>query len=200
MESDAELLRAWSRGDGAAGNALFRRHFDALFRFLSTKLDGPCDDLVQETFEACLAGAERFEGRASFRTYMLRIARNRVCEHYRRARREFVPQTSSVIDAGASPSTALSDKEREGRLLAAMRRLPLDFQITLELFYWEGLKTHEVAEVLEVSPHTARSRLARARERLREILATLELVSRNELETLEREADFAAWARELRPK
>lgn len=199
MEADAELLQAWANGDRSAGNALFRRHFDALFRFLSTKLDGPCDDLVQETFEACLAGAARFEGRASFRTYMLRIARNRLCEHYRRARRDFSPASASVIDGGASPSTAFSAKEREGRLLAALRRLPLDFQITLELFYWEGLKTHEIAEVLEVSPHTARSRLARARERVRETLASLELVPRDELATLEREADFDAWARALRP-
>lgn len=197
--TDVELLRAWADGDAAAGNTLFRRHFDVLFRFFSTKIDGAADDLVQETFLACLRGSSRFEARASFRTYMLRIARNRLCEYYRGKQRAFSPQEHSVIDGGASPSTMLSAKEREGRLLAALRQLPLDFQLTLELFYWEGMKTHEIAEVLEVSPHTARSRLARAREKLRDALATLELVPADDLATLEREADFDAWARELRP-
>ncbi len=197
--SDVELLRAWADGDTAAGNTLFRRHFDVLFRFFSTKIDGAADDLVQETFLACLRGSARFEARASFRTYMLRIARNRLCEYYRGKQRAFSPHEHSVIDGGASPSTMLSAKEREGRLLAAMRKLPLDFQLTLELFYWEGMKTHEIAEVLEVSPHTARSRLARARDKLRDALTTLELVPANDLATLEREADFDAWARGLRP-
>lgn len=197
--NDVELLRAWADGDAAAGNTLFRRHFDVLFRFFSTKIDGSADDLVQETFLACVRGSARFEARASFRTYMLRIARNRLCEYYRRKQRAFSPQEHSVVDGGASPSTILSAKEREGRLLAALRKLPLDFQLTLELFYWEGMKTHEIAEVLEVSPHTARSRLARAREKLRHTLATLELVPTDDLATLEREADFDAWARGLRP-
>ncbi|MCR9161301.1 MAG: RNA polymerase sigma factor [Nannocystaceae bacterium] len=197
--TDVELLRAWADGDAAAGNTLFRRHFDTLFRFFSTKVDGPADDLVQETFLACLRGSARFEARASFRTYMLRIARNRLCEYYRGKRRAFSPHEDSVVDAGASPSTVLGAKEREGRLLAALRQLPLDFQLTLELFYWEGMKTHEIAEVLDISPHTTRSRLARARDRLREALATLELVSADDLATLEREADFDAWARQLRP-
>jgi len=199
VQDDVELLRAWADGDATAGNTLFRRHFEVVFRFFSTKLDGPCDDLVQETFTACLEGSGRFEGRSTFKTYMLRIARYRLCEHYRRRRRDFSPQTESVIDAGASPSTVFEARERHSRLLAALRRLPLDFQITLELFYWEGMKTDEVAEVLGVSPHTARSRLTRARGKLRALVAQLELVSADELATIEREADFDAWARGLGP-
>ncbi|MEM6296502.1 MAG: sigma-70 family RNA polymerase sigma factor [Myxococcota bacterium] len=199
MRPDVELLQAWGDGDGQAGNELFRRHFECLFRFFSTKLDGPCDDLVQETFEACLKGRDRFEGRATFKTYMLRVARNRLYEHYRRKHRTFSAHEHSVVDAGATPSTMLTKHERGARLLAALRRLPLEFQLTLELFYWEGLKTEAIAEVLEVSPHTARSRLARARSKLRDLLVVVQAMPENELATLEREADFDGWARGLRP-
>ncbi len=199
VRQDVELLQAWGDGDAQAGNELFRRHFECLFRFFSTKLDGSCDDLVQETFEACLKGRDRFEGRASFKTYMLRIARNRLYEHYRGKHRAFSVQEHSVVDAGATPSSLLTKHERGARLLAALRRLPLEFQMTLELFYWEGLKTEAIAEVLDVSPHTARSRLARAREKLRGLLVVVEAIPADELATLEREADFDGWARALRP-
>ena len=123
LDADADLLRAWAGGDRTAGNTLFRRHFDALFRFLSTKLDGPCDDLVQETFEACLAGAARFEGRASFRTYMLRIARNRLCEHYRRARRDFSPQSASVSSGASGRGSRRSGAEDAATRILAVRGL-----------------------------------------------------------------------------
>src|SRR5690606_10349004 len=60
VSDDLELLAAWRDGDAAAGGRLFRRHFDTLFRFFSTKLDGPVEDLVQDTFLGCVRGRDRF--------------------------------------------------------------------------------------------------------------------------------------------
>ncbi len=199
MNDDFELLEAWRAGDERAGNTLFRRHFRSLFRFFSTKIDGPVDDLVQETMLGCVKGRDRFRQDSTFLTYLLRIARNRLFSYYKRKQRNFDPMQSSVIDAGASPTSAIADEQQRARLLAALRRLPLDFQITLELYYWEGLKGPELADVLEISDHTVRSRLVRARARLREELAALSGVAADDLATIERDGDFDAWAAQLAP-
>ena len=199
MNSDFELLEAWRAGDEDAGNDLFRRHFRTLFRFFATKLDGPVDDLVQETFLACVRGRDRFRHDASFKTYLLRVARNRLFTHYKKRERGFDPMLSSAIDGGASPSSAVVSDEARSRLLAALRRIPLDFQLTLELYYWEGLKGPQLAEVLEISDHTVRSRLSRARALLREQLQALDQIPARQLETIERDADFDRWASELSP-
>jgi RNA polymerase sigma factor (sigma-70 family) len=199
VNDDFELLAAWRAGDAGAGSRLFRRYFEPLFRFFSTKIDGPVDDLVQDTFLGCVRGRDRFREEASFKTYLLRIARNRLFDFYKARRREFDPMSTSAADCGASPSTAMRADERRMQLLAALRRIPLDFQITLELYYWEGLAGPELADVLELSDHTVRSRLSRARARLRDELKILSQVPRRDLDTIERDADFDRWASALVP-
>jgi RNA polymerase sigma-70 factor (ECF subfamily) len=196
--SDVALLSAWKAGDKAAGNVLFRRHVRLLFRFFRTKITGPVDDLVQETLLGCLKGT--FRGETEFRTYLLCIARNRLYSHFKKSRRGFDPLTSSVAQTGGSPSAAVVASEDRARLLAALRRMPLESQTMLELYYWTGLRGPQLAEILEVSPHTVRSRLSRARARLRTELSALEGTPVTDLATLEREADFDAWARELAPQ
>src|SRR6185436_6575853 len=74
MRPDAELLSAWRGGDEKAGAELFERHFEALFRFFRNKAGDQAEDLVQETFLACLSGPA-FRGEASFRTYLFTVAR-----------------------------------------------------------------------------------------------------------------------------
>ncbi|MEM6991463.1 MAG: sigma-70 family RNA polymerase sigma factor [Myxococcota bacterium] len=199
MGDDFDLLEAWRAGDEQAGNALFRRHFRTLFTFFSTKIDGPVDDLVQETFLGCVRGRDRFRHDASFKAYLTTIARNRLYSYYKKRERGFDPMHSSAVDGGASPSSVIMAGEARSKLLAALRRIPLEFQVTLELYYWEGLKGPQLAQSLEISDHTVRSRLSRARARLREELQALAEVPAHRLETIERDADFDAWAADLAP-
>jgi RNA polymerase sigma-70 factor (ECF subfamily) len=77
---------------------------------------------------------------------------------------------TSVCDAGGSPSQFAAVREAQAQVLDALHRLPLDLQITLELHYWEEMSVAEIAVVLEIPPGTVKSRLHRARERLREVL------------------------------
>ena len=58
-------------------------------------------------------------------------------------------------------------------LLRALRRLPIDDQIALELFYWEGLSSREIGDVLERPDATVRTQLRRARLRLESLIETL---------------------------
>ena len=62
----------------------------------------------------------------------------------------------------------MARNEQERSLHEALRRIPIDHQIALELAYWEDLSGPEIAGILDISEHTVRSRLARAREMLRE--------------------------------
>lgn len=179
MENDRELLEAWRKGDKGAGNELFNRHFDALRRFFRSKVDiTDVEDLIQRTLLSCLESVARFRGEASFRTYLFVIARRQLCDHIdrrgRHARREAVDLTvRSIRDMGLSPSRIVANQEDHALIAEAMSHIPVDFQITLELYYWEQLKGPELAEVLGISPTTVRTRLHRARGALRERLEAL---------------------------
>lgn len=173
MERDAtdlDLLDAWRGGDARAGDALFRRYFAQLSRFFRNKADVGVEDLIQSTFLACVESRDRYRETSSFRTYLFSIARHHLYAHYRRQHRAVDFSQTSVVDLGASPSGPLSRREDTAALLRALRAIPLEYQIVLELSYWEGLKGPEIAEILGAPANTVRGRLSRARAALRQAL------------------------------
>lgn len=197
-QTDFELLEAWRGGDEGAGRDLFGRYFDAVFRFFRNKVDDAAEDLTQQTFMGLVAGRDRFRGDASFRTYLFMIARKRLYSHLRTRdrRKETVPfDQASIADLGlASPSRAVAVRQEQQLLLQALRRLPVDMQVALELFYWEELTVIEIAAVLETPVGTVKSRLQRARTRLDAVIA--ELSDSDDLlrSTMD---NFEQWARGL---
>jgi RNA polymerase sigma-70 factor (ECF subfamily) len=199
MRADIELLSAWSAGDDEAGRELFARHFDSVFRFFRNKVDAGAEDLTQQTFMGCVRGRDKFRGDSSFRTYLFTIARKRLYTHLRglqQARARWGDAEVSVADlSGPTPSTALALREEQRLLLKAMRRLPIDMQIALELFYWEDLKVREIADVLELPTGTVKRRLQRARQRLDKIMQELSEAPALFKSTID---NFNAWAVELR--
>ena len=167
--TDAELLERWHAGDGAAGNTLFERYFDVLYRFFRNKVDDGIDDLLQETLLACVRGRERFRGEATFRTYLFAIARNVLYGHWeRRARRAADVDVGELsIEAMSTSPSGVIGRAAEHRLLVrALRAIPLELQVVLELHFWEDLSGPELAVVLDIPEGTVRSRLRRAREQL----------------------------------
>lgn len=199
MRADMELLHAWREGDEHAGRELFARHFDSVFRFFRNKVDGVAEDLTQQTFLGCLKGREKFRGDASFRTYVFSIARKRLYTHYRDRRRqgsELVFDQVSVADlARPSPTALLAEREEQQMLLRALRQLPVDMQIALELHYWEDLKVREIAEILDVPSGTIKRRLQRARQQLERHLQSLSESPELLKSTLD---NFSFWAGDLR--
>jgi RNA polymerase sigma factor (sigma-70 family) len=172
-----ELLEAWRAGDAAAANELFDRWFRLLYLFFRTKVDdGVAEDLVQQTLMACVQSLPGFRGEASFRTYVLRAAKSRLYNWYdARARREavFEPAITSCVELGVSPSFARGTREEQLLLLQALRGIPLELQIALELHYFERMRGPELALVLELPEGTVRSRLRRGLELLRQRFAEL---------------------------
>jgi len=197
--SDEALLRAWRDGDDASGNELFERYFDALYRFFAHKnLDGDVMDLLQKTLLASVESLARFEGHSSVRTYLYAIARNKLRDYWReKTRRDAIDfGVSSLVDLSPSPSSVLRATEQQRLLVEALRRLPIDQQISVELHYWEGLTGPELAEVIGVPEGTVRGRLRRARGTLRELLTELA----SDPAALPSEADMGAWIASAAPR
>jgi RNA polymerase sigma-70 factor (ECF subfamily) len=172
---DLELFERWRRGDTRAGSSLVRRHFDALHRFFASKAQGQVEDLVQQTFVACVEAKDAFRGESSFRAYLFGLARLQLYTYYRKnhRNRSFDFTSTSVKDMGMSPTAVLAQREDERLLSLALQQVPVDQQIALELTYWEGLSAPEVARVLSIPENTVYSRLRRAKEHLKKALETL---------------------------
>lgn len=169
---DQALFDAWTRGDTKAGVALVEHHYDAVFVFFANKVDGDAAaELTQDTFTALVAARDRFRRQSSVRTYVFAIARWKLVEHFRRrtAQRQRLADVDPIDAAGATDSslgTRLDGRRRESLLVQALRSLPLDEQILLELKGYEDLSLRELAEVFEVAVGTIASRVMRARKRL----------------------------------
>jgi RNA polymerase sigma-70 factor (ECF subfamily) len=172
---DFELLDAWRDGDKQAGEALFDRHFDAIYRFFNSKLSHDVDDMVQRTFLACVKSRDRFRKASSFRTYLFTIARNELYGGFRnRKKNENIDfGVSSLADLSPGMPSLIGAKQEQRTLLEALRRLPLDLQIVIELHYWEHLRGPELAEVLAIPEGTVRSRIRRAHAALEAELSRL---------------------------
>jgi len=172
---DRELVDAYVRGDRAAGHALFEHYYEPVARFFFNKVaDDVARDLIQKTFVGCLEGLTGFRGDGEFRSWLFGIAYRQLCKHYRgvageRAHLDF--EQVSVAGQATSPSQRMIAGQELRVLLTALQRLPIDYQVVLELHYWESMTTDEIAVALDVPPGTARSRLRRGRQLLEVSLA-----------------------------
>jgi RNA polymerase sigma factor (sigma-70 family) len=177
MTDDRDLLRAWAEGSDEAAATLVERHYDAIRRFFVNKAGAEADDLVQRTFLACAESAASFRGESSFRSFLFGIARNVLFEHIRRrvkdGRNEPDFRDSAIVDLSPGVATMATRRAEEQLLARALQHVPVELQITLELFYWEELSVEEIGVVLGVPAGTVKSRLHRARGVLREVIERL---------------------------
>lgn len=198
MATDAELLVAWREGDGRAGQELFSRYFEPVSRFFANKLSSEHEDLIQETFEACVRGRDRLRDDGSFRAYLFSAAFNVLKGYYRRQRaaaRIDDLGSASVHDLAAGPSTVVGVAEQGQLLLEALRRIPMDMQVVLEMRYWEDMSSTEIGAALSIPPATVRTRLHRGREQLEQALAQLPASRETREDTL---AQLETWLERIR--
>jgi RNA polymerase sigma-70 factor (ECF subfamily) len=196
VPTDRELLDAWADGDEPAGRALYKRYCDRITDFFARKAARDVADLVQRTFMKCLEARRGGTVVEQPRAFLYRIARNQLYDRLvRDAAREIDPAVTSLHDLATGPVSRLHRHRELQRLLDALRRIPLDQQIALELYYWEGLPMSEVAEVLGVTKSAALNRVHRARALVREQMAALGVPAADAERTI---TSFEAWARDLR--
>jgi RNA polymerase sigma factor (sigma-70 family) len=174
MADDVELFHAWRAGDRAAGAELVARHEPALGRFFGSKVPDQADDLVQRTLLICAEATTTFRGEGSFKAFLFGIARNVLHEHLRsRARhggRAIDFAQSSIMDLAPGAATIATKRAEHRVLAAALREIPIDLQLLLELYYWEEMGIDELAREFKVPAGTVKSRLHRARGLLADII------------------------------
>ncbi len=196
MSDDLELLHAWRDGDRGAGNQLLRRHFAALHRFFASKVADDAEDLIQNTLLACVTYVDKLAAAASFKAYLFTIAANQLYAHLRKREGSPLDFTAvSAVELGLSPSGVVAQREAELRLSVALRRLPLELQIVLELGYWEDLDTREIAEVLELPHGTAKSKIRKAKQ-----LLARELGRAAPLDAPASDDELGRWVRDIRDR
>jgi RNA polymerase sigma-70 factor (ECF subfamily) len=194
--SDYELLYAWRAGDQAAGDGLARRHYGSVHRFFDVKVPHVAEDLTQQTFLACIENRDRLREGASFRAYLFAVARHRLLDYLRQSER--VSRLKSfggpVPASVATPSRVVARRQEQRLLLQALDALVPDMHIAITLFYWEGMSTAEIADVLDVSVSAVTTRLGRARARLRETVERLATTPKLRESLL---GDIEGWTRSL---
>lgn len=195
---DDTLFFAWRDGDTEAGRGLFARYYEAIACFFLSKVGDQTPDLVQRTFLGCLEGAKRYRGDGTFRSYLYGIAYKTLCKHYRerdRAAAHHDIEEATVHDLEPSPSALIADRQEQRLVLEALRRMPLQVQVILELFYWERLTGERIAEVLDMPVGTVRTKLRRGKIRLRELIEQLADSDELRRSTL---ANLDGWAQGIR--
>jgi RNA polymerase sigma-70 factor (ECF subfamily) len=181
VPTDDALLARFAAGDRAALDELFRRYRGVAYRVAYRLLGREADalDAVQDGFVNALAHLDRFGGRSSFKTWLLRVMCNAALDVGRqRKRSERVPQAPPDdpperfgADDAAPPDSGLVRADLRRAIDAALARLPAAQRQTFVLHVEGELTYREVADALGISIGTVMSRLFYARQRLKELLA-----------------------------
>lgn len=187
---EAQLVIRSQQGDVSAFNLLVLHYQQTVYNVILRML-GDRDvaaDVTQETFIAALRGIQSFRAGSSLRAWLLRIASNQACDHWRRTHRhaqesldaltdEDEPHTASVLnslivtDNEANPEANLLTRELQEVIAQGLQTLPLEQRVAVVLCDMQGLSYEEIAATTQASLGTVRSRIARGRGRLRDYLA-----------------------------
>jgi RNA polymerase sigma-70 factor (ECF subfamily) len=188
--NDEEKLIARSQsGDVTAFNQLVLRYQQIVYSTIA-RLLGDYDiaaDITQDTFIAAFRSISGYRGGNSFRSWLLRIGTNLVYDHWRRQQRhptesldtltdedELHPlsplETLATTDTASNPEAQLLTHELQELILSGLQHLPLEQRTAIVLCDIQGLSYEEVAQTTQTSLGTVRSRISRARTRLRAYL------------------------------
>jgi len=185
VEHDPELMRRCLAGDDSAWEALLRVHtrkiYNLCYRF--TGRPGEAEDLTQEVFIKIFQTLKTFDAaQGAFPTWLARVARNHLVDHYRRTKKDRV--TSSLEDEPGGleekpsptvePVAQVESRERKELLQQALDRLSPDLREAVVLRDLQDLDYGEIAQVLGVPAGTVKSRINRGRLELARVIKRME--------------------------
>jgi RNA polymerase sigma-70 factor (ECF subfamily) len=179
VDQQDEQLRLARQGDLSAFNALVLQYQSLVFNLCLRQLGQrePAEDATQETFVSAWRNISSLRG--SFRPWLLRIAANACTDEQRRRGRRPASSLDVALEAGVPeppdedtlPEASALQGELRREVEAALQRLPDEQRLAVVLCDLQGLDYAEIASVTRASLGTVKSRIARGRARLRELLA-----------------------------
>lgn len=174
FDPDWALVRAMANGDIRALNDLYAAYGPMLLGFLHARLNNHqlAEEVLQDVMLAVWDHAHQFEARSKVKTWLLVIARNRAINATRRKRLPVIDLSKvfNVSSDETGPMEKVAKFEQQDQVRAAIKRLPEGQREVLVLVFYHQLTGREVAEVLDISEGTVKSRLHRAKETLRGLL------------------------------
>jgi len=185
LDQKSFSLEALRNGDRAEFARLVETYSPMIYRLGLKMLNNPQDaeDILQETFIKAYKHIAKFDGRSNVSTWLYRIATNEALMSLRRKHPKAIsfespsvydtePQEPlQIVDWCCLPEEEFLTSEGRARLDEAAERLPAGLRVVFVLRDIEGLSTRETAEVLDISEMAVKTRLSRARLRLREDLS-----------------------------
>ena len=169
---DQELMAAVARRDGRAFARLVERHFGWSLGFAERMLGSrhEAEDVAQAAFLRVWQGAERWEPKAKFSTWLYRVLHNLCMDQFRARRAGSEALDEEPQDPSPGSEEQVSGRQREARVRAALAALPERQRAALVLCYYEERSQAEAAALLGVSEGALESLLSRARATLRKWL------------------------------
>ena len=143
---------------------LVEQYSPSLLRLACTRLSpADAEDAVQEVFLKLVTARPVFQGPEHEKAWLIRATLHRASDIRRRAERRNVALDEAACGAAAPP-------EGESPLLSAVQALPETYSSVIHLYYYEGYSIKEIANLLGLPAATVGTRLARGRDRLRQLL------------------------------
>lgn len=169
---DAALMCAYAAGDMAAFEALYARHRGPLYGFVKRAVHDAslADELYQDIWERVITARHRYRPSAAFSTWLYRIARNRLVDHWRRLRPEAASDPDELPGAIAPPGEAMDEAGRAQALERAIAQLAPEQREVILLRLQRGFSLAEIAEITGAPFEAAKSRLRYAVGHLRRAL------------------------------
>jgi len=183
--AEAQLIERLRSGDRLAFEELVAEYHALVYGLAYRLLNDPEEarDVTQETFLKVFRHLSRFRGESGLKTWMYRITVNQAANHqrwWRRRKRESTVSIDSgeqdrtipnrLADRRTDPEQRAIAQQRERYILRALYQIKRDYQVAVILRDIEELSYEEIAETLQISIGTVKSRIARGREELRKRL------------------------------
>ncbi|QGW66967.1 RNA polymerase sigma factor [Lysobacter soli] len=171
---DDVLMRAWAAGDAASFELLYARHRGSLYRFLLRQLRDPAlaDEFFQDVWQRVIAARQGWKPEAAFRTWLFRIAHNRLNDYWRGLKHrpaapEDADERAARVPDPSSPERELSEFEQRRRLQLAIEELPDEQREVVLLRLEQELSLEEIGAITGAGRETVKSRLRYAMDKLR---------------------------------
>lgn len=172
---EQRLIQQVKQGDKEAFNQLLQPYIQKAYQtaYLIVDDKGLAEDAVQESLIQTFESIHRFnEEIASFKTWLHQILIHTTLKQKRKKRFAFLqPETWLRIKGGKTPEHNYLIQEESQMILDAVQQLSSKHQIVIILFYYQDLSILEISEVLNVKEGTVKSRLFKAKEKLKDYLA-----------------------------
>ncbi len=184
-DPDQNLIDRARDGDLAAFDDLVRKYSQRLYSHVYHMTSNREDayDLLQDIFAKAYRSLRKFQGKSTFYTWIYSIATNMTINHLKKKKRKAAMSLDDIdngiandvvftdTSATANPRRGTTIKEIQKKLNEAMQLLSEDHRTVVALFDIEGLPHAEIAQILNISPGTVRSRLHYAHKHLQSLLA-----------------------------